>query len=175
MTESTLPTDVLNDEPPADATPPLVFDDAAHEPREKEAQQARDLAFQAAPFTWQGIALAPFAIDREGDWLIHRALIGAPSLGTVLINGTTFLADACRILWFCAHDPKEWLTALPEIDPRARALYLEQSIREWSVQNIPPGTQTQAVTFALDIYNRAHTTRVTIKPERRAHEDHAGN
>ena len=131
------------------------------------------MAWQAKPFVWQGKTLAPFAIDREGDWLLHRALINAPGLGVVFGQGSAFLHDACRILFFCAHDPDVWLA--PADDAQEAARVLEKRIRAWAVDAIPPGEQTAAVTMALEIYNRAHTTRAVAKPDRSINPEHSGN
>lgn len=179
-----LPRGIVEDTPPVAPLAPQVFVDDDADGKVTKRDLDRQLAFQARPFFWQGQQLAAFAIDREGDWLLHRALIGAPALGVVFGMGSAFTADACRILWFCAHDPREWQFPPRSLQDQANdiertphelAWDLEHRIRKWAVENIPDGTQTEAVTLAFAIFNRAHTTRAIAKPERPENEARSGN
>lgn len=166
--EASLPRALVSDKLPAPPPPaPIVIEDDPgqdqdHASRITHQEVSRETAFQAIPFTWHGVALAPFAIDRESDWLLHRALIGAPYLGLVFEHASAFLADARRILWFCSHDPSAWLTPSAAED---RAVALEQRIRTWGNAHIHPGEQIEATTLAFSIYNRAHTNRALVKPD----------
>lgn len=184
LPESELPRAIVEDTPPVGTFQAQVFEDSVHDGLQEKRELERQLAFQARPFTWRGKQLAPFAIDREGDWLLHRALIGAPALPIVFGQGSAFTLDACRILWFCSHDPREWQqpsldlqTQVDDIErtPQELAWDLEHRIRAWAVEHIPAGSQTEAVTLAFAIFNRAHTTRATVKPDCPENDERAGN
>lgn len=129
-----------------------IDDDKAVEQKEQE----RNMAVQAAPFTWRGKELHPFAIDREGDWLMYRTAIGKPSLAGVISDPPAFLSDAIAIVWFCSVDPREWIGVAP--------LEIDAKIRAWAVDNVASGEQNDIIQLAFDIFNRAHTTQAAIKP-----------
>jgi hypothetical protein len=179
-----LPRAIVADTPPPGTIQPQVFEDSVNDRLQEKRELERQLAFQARPFTWRGQQLAAFAIDREGDWLLHRALIGAPPLPIVFGQGSAFTLDACRILWFLSHDPREWQQPSRDLQaqvddiertPQELAWDLEHRIRAWAVEHIPDGSQTEAVTLAFAIFNRAHTTRATVKPDRPENEERSGN
>lgn len=124
-----------------------------------DAEKEREMAVRAIPFTWQGKELAPFAIDREADWMLFRGLIEAPSLEVAFSIPGGFVADAVRILFFCSNEPSAWITLL------SSPLELDAKIRGWSALNVPQGTQAEAVLRAIEIYNRAHSTQAVEKPD----------
>lgn len=126
----------------------IVFDDT----EVAKADAARDLAWRTGDqFTWHGKKLHPFAIDREGDWRAHRVALGVPELSSVLSEA--FMSDALRIVWFCSHDPGQWLPFLR--DPVA----LELKIRKWAAENVGTGEQQEITRLAIDIFNSAYKTR----------------
>lgn len=128
---------------------------------EADLEKERDDAFRATPFFWQGKELHPFAVDREADWLAFRASINAPELGKVAGGGITFLADAIRILFFCSSKPSLWMPLMGYPDT------LDEAIRSWAKENVPQGTQYEAVALALSIYNRAHATQSVPAPSKK--------
>lgn len=174
--------------PPSDAmrsTPLMVIDEAEDDASGHKAEQInRD--FGALPFFWKEKQLAPFAIDREGDWLRHRALLGEPDLDEVIRIPSAMLTDALRVLWFLSHDPAEWISVsdMKAVDDgeggqrwvrmtgRERALIIEGKIRAWSGEHVQPQEGMTAVLLFYDIYNRAHSTRAVAKPHEKedAHE-----
>lgn len=129
-----------------------IDDDKAVEQKEQE----RNTAVQAAPFTWRGKELHPFAIDREGDWLMYRTAVGKPPLGSVFADPLAFMSDAIAIVWFCSVEPREWIGVSP--------LDVDAKIRAWAVENVASGEQDKIIQLAFDIFNRAHMTQAAIKP-----------
>lgn len=123
-------------------------------------------AFAAPPFKWKDITLQPFAIDREGDWLLHRKLVGAPPLGEIIADVGAMTLDAMRVLWFCAHDPADWLA--PAADVTSRAQSIETRIREWARLHIEGNEIPASVSLFYEIFNRAHSTRATISGDGKA-------
>lgn len=126
-----------------------------------DPETVRETAFSAAPFHWRGIPLHPLAIGREADWLLHCQRIGLPPLAESLASTATFTAHAIRLLWFCAHEPSEWL-AVWMAGGVGAPLHLDARIRAWAEEVIPPGEQGAAVSLALEIHARAYTNRATI-------------
>lgn len=123
----------------------------------EDSEAKRNEAVRAAPFTWQGKTLQPFAIDREADWLAHRGAMERGSLHDRLSDPLTFLADAINILWLCSVDPDEWIGL--------SAFEVEKKVRAWARENIPSGEQENAITLAIEIFNRAHSTQAVAKPK----------
>ncbi len=120
------------------------------------------------PFFWKNIQLAPFAIDREGDWKLHRELLGAPPLDEVIRSPHAILPDALRVLFFCAHAPSSWigLPTMKEQDGRwiringhEQAMMLEMMIREWAGEQILRQDGAAAVNLFYDIFNSSQSTR----------------
>lgn len=172
--------------PPAEKVPIMVIDEGDDSEQAKAKASQVDADFAARPFYWKDRQLAAFAIDREGDWLRHRALMGDPDLDEIIRKPAAMLLDALRVLWFLAHDPAEWLS-LPDMQQvpdddggtrwvrmtgRERAQVLEEKIRAWGREHIQPQEGMTAVLTFYDIYNRAHATRATAKPHEKedAHE-----
>lgn len=169
----------------------IVLDDPLPEaPAEETKAQADraaevEAAYACKPFYWKDQQLFPFAISREGDWLQHRIALGCPPLDQLIVQPALMIADACRVLWFCAHAPSEWLHQPTmkqnetgqwhTVSLMDRALVLEERIRDWADQHILPAEQVLAVNLFYDIYNRAHTTRTAIKPHPHHDETKAGN
>lgn len=169
----------------------IVLDDPMPDDHREEtlAQDQRtaevEAAYACTPFYWKDQQLHPFAISREGDWLQHRIALGCPSLDQLIGVPALMIADACRVLWFCAHAPGDWLhqptmkqTEDGQWQPLTlmdRALALEERIRQWADEHILPAEQVLAVNLFYDIYNRAHTTRTAIKPHPHHDETKAGN
>ena len=136
-------------------------------------------AFQTEQRTWKGTPLAPFAIDREGAWMLHRHMVGAPPLPDIIENVGAMALDAIRVLWFCAHEPNEWLAAPDgeraadltwhKFTPTERAQRLEQRISEWSREHITGAEIPEAVSTFYELFSAAHSTRTTTASDGRAH------
>lgn len=161
-------------------------DDAQHSERKAEEVQA---AYGVKPYFWKQIQLAPFAIDREGDWMQHRSLLGAAPLGDIIRLGPAMVPDALRVLWFLAHDPAEWLS-MPNmkqvqgedgepqwirLTSQERALELETKIRAWAAQHVTRDEGPLAVNLFYDIFNSAHSTQAIAKPHERRDDQKAKN
>lgn len=136
------------------------------------------VAFQSDQRTWKDTQLAPFAIDREGAWMLHRHVMGAPPLPEIIDNVQAMALDAMRVIWFCAHDPKEWIAA-PDgergadlawhrFTPADRAHRLEQRITEWARDNITAAEIPAAVSMFYELFSSAHSTRATIASDGKA-------
>lgn len=134
---------------------------------EDSADQTTAAAFAAPPFQWKDITLQPFAIDREGDWLLHRKQMGAPPLSDIISDVGAMALDAMRVLWFCAHEPADWLS--PARDAATRALAVETRIRDWARTHIDGTEIPAAVALFYEIFNRAHSTRAIISSDGKAH------
>ncbi len=172
--------------------PPVMMDDAGDDAELNETRSAEvEKAFAVKPFFWRDIKLAPFAIDREGDWLQHRELLDAPPLGEVMRRSSAMALDAMRVLWFLAHDPAEWLN-MPgskwiedeqdkdkgrwvRLSGKERAMELESKIRAWGAENVTSQEGTDMVALFYDIYMSAHSTRATAKPSEHRNDDRAKN
>lgn len=138
-------------EPFTDSSPP-------QEPLNRE--QLRNAAFQSAAFYWKDQPLQPLAISREADWLLHCHQIGLPPLsGDLSSHSATFFPYAIRLVWFCAHEPKEWLGA-------GRASFgLDKVIRNWADAHVLPGDQPAFIKLAWDIYDRAYLNKAVPQPD----------
>jgi hypothetical protein len=159
---------------PASA-PIMMDDDVPTDGQDKKTEV--DEAFAARPFFWKLFKLAPFAIDREGDWLRHRVMLQEPSLDELIREPNAMMADVARVLWFLTHEPEEWL-ALPSMKQLGeaedyrwvklsafdRAMVLELKIRAWSIEHIHHSEAVQALALFYDIYQRAQATRATSRP-----------
>jgi len=164
---------------------PMPFQDDADAIAASQRTQEVEAAYACQPFTWKDQQLAPFAISREGDWIQHRIALGCPPLDQLIGTPALMIADAYRVLWFCAHEPKEWLHQPTMKQDEAgqwhtvslmdRAIALEERIRQWADEHILPVEQVLAVNLFYDIYNRAHTTRTAIKPHPHHDATKAGN
>jgi hypothetical protein len=155
------------------ASAPIMMDDDD----ESDASSKKtnlDADFGALPFFWKGRELAPFAIDREGDWNRHREALEDGPLKDLIRHPFALLPDALRVIWFCAHEPREWLS-MPgmiqdsegnwkRLTPKEKALNLEETIRAWSRENIDNSEQALVVSLFYDIYQRAQSTRATSRP-----------
>lgn len=154
MTESPTPNfqppiTLIDEPPPEDTTPP-------------PEQQS----YAAPPFAWKDMALAPFAVDREAEWMLHRNLMGAPPLQDIIHDIGSVALDAMRVLWFCAHDPAEW--CVPARDANARAQRLENRIRDWARDHISADEIPSAVSLFYEIFTRAHSTRASVAGDGRS-------
>lgn len=170
---------------PAPPVPVMILDDGDDSEATKKRASEVDAAFGGLPFFWKDKQLAPFAIDREGDWLRHRELMEDSPLDEIIRLPFAMLPDALRVLWFLSHEPKEWLgiPGMKEIETedggsrwvrltgKERALILEEKIRTWGAANIAHSEATTAVMLFYDIYTRAQGTRALAKSGER-HDDH---
>jgi hypothetical protein len=157
---------------------PIMLDDCPDTEPEETKTSSVNAAFTAQPFFWKNIQLAPFAIDREGDWNRHREILEDVPLKDIMRLPFAVLPDALRVIWFCAHDPREWLSLSGMVQDeegnwrrltqKEKALNLEEKIREWSRLHISNSEQALAVGLFYDIYQRAQATRATALP----HETH---
>lgn len=164
----------------SETVPVMVIDGASEEAENTKAEEVQN-AFGALPFFWKDKELAPFAIDREGDWLRHREMIEDAPLDEVIRKPFAMVPDALRLLWFLSHEPNEWLgiPGMKEIETeddgtrwirltgKDRALALEAKIRAWANNNVAHSEATTAVGLFYDIYNRAQMTRAVSKPSER--------
>lgn len=160
---------------------PIMMDDVPDTDTSQTKAAEVKAAFAAHPFYWKNIQLAPFAIDRESDWLLHREVLFAPELNDIMNQPNAMMPDVCRVLWFLSHDPAEWLS-MPgmkqfgeehdfrwvRLSSHERALALELKIREWAVRHIHHAEGVAALTLFYEIYTRAQATRATALP----HETH---
>jgi hypothetical protein len=152
----------------------------AHEdPTDTAARTARAeevaAAYAVTPRHWKDIPLAPFAISREADWLLHRTALGCPPLEQLIQQPQAMLSDALRVLWFLAHDPVAWLSlpSMREVEgrwqPRTahdRALELEATIRAWADEHVSNDEHALAVLLFYEIYNGTRETRTSVKPSK---------
>jgi hypothetical protein len=166
------------------APPVMVIDEEAADPglSDQHATQL-DQAFGVKPFFWKHLPLAPFAIDREGDFMRHRELLGDAPLREVIRLPMALVPDALRVLWFCSHEPREWLM-IPthrqndegewrRLDSQERAMIVEDKIRSWARENVSSTEQALAVETFYEIYQSAQSTRAISKPSE--HSDRAKN
>lgn len=144
-----------------------------------------DAAYGVKPFYWKDTELAPFAIDREGDWMRHRELLGEPVLSEILAMYRAMLPDALRVIWFCIVEPSEWLK-IPVMyqddegnwyrrTAQERALLVEDKIREWAQQNVSRTEGPLAVDLFYEIFKSAQSTRAVAKPSEHQREDKLKN
>lgn len=139
-----------------------------------DRDQERAAAFSAPPFFWKETELAPLAISREADWLLHCQRIGLPTLDAVINEGDAFLAHAIRMIWFCAHRPSKWLAHWIGWDSTVAPYKLDLEIREWADEQITPGDDAiAAIKLALAIHDRARINQATLIDEEDA--DAEGN
>lgn len=166
--------------PPRSAPAPRVFDDPAADDRAREERHttAQQIAFSASPFEWRGKQLAPFAVSREADWMLHRCLIGAPPLSTLIGDQGAMWPDAIRVVWFCSHDPEVWQTKppVPCIDndddrdePTRRAIAVEREIRAWADRSFTADEMKSIVLLFFRIFNRAHKNHAVVKSDSGGH------
>lgn len=171
MNEASLPPSIIEDVAPKEDAPrlaPVILDDDGDTSSvAARGEQEREIAFAAAPFTWQGNGLLPFTFGRECDFLLHRALVNAPSLDLVINRPSAFLLDAARILYLCSHPSSEWTGKL--------GAPLDAAVLLWAETHIPPGTQNAAIELAQEIFERSRTNRPVIKPEPRGKGSDGGN
>lgn len=144
-----------------------------------------DSAFGVKPFFWKDIELAPFAIDREGDWMRHRELLGEPTLAEIIGFYRAMLPDALRVIWFCIVKPEEWLK-IPVMyqdqdgswfrrTAQERALLVEEKIRGWAQENVSRTEGPLAVDLFYEIFKSAQSTRAVAKPSEHQKEDKLKN
>ncbi len=187
--------------------PPIIDDDPAraiatggsglstqlHAPFAAEADEGPAAAARAAEVSaayatpapmWKDIPLAPLAISREGDWLLHRTALGAPPLEQIISQPQAMIGDALRVLWFLAHDPAEWLSlpSMQQIGDRwvqrtaqERALDLETRIRKWGDQHVANEEHGLLVTLFYQLYNGTRETRTAVKQSPHHDPVKAGN
>lgn len=178
--------------PPAAAIPgvPVMAVDAGDDEEASHAKAAQvQQTFGARPFYWKERELAPFAIDREGDWLRHRELLEEAPLSEVVRLPFAMVPDAIRVLWFLSHPPSEWLS-LPgmkqvesedgelrwvRLTGKERAILLEEKIRAWGAANVANHEGSLAVKLFYDIYESAQSTRAIAKPHERHDPNRAKN
>ena len=168
-------------EPEASTTTvPVMVMDATPDAEDTRANEVQ-AAFSAPAFHWKEKTLAPFAIDREGDWLRHREMMEDAPLDEVIRKPFAMVPDARRVLWFLSHEPSEWLgiPSMKEIETedggtrwirltgKDRAIALEMKIREWGNSAVHHSEVTMLVGLFYDIYNSAQSTRAIAKPSER--------
>lgn len=173
--------DTLPNAAPLPNVPVMMVDsgDDAESAQAKSAQVQQD--FSAQPFFWKDVQLAPFAIDREGDWLRHRELLEEAPLSEVIRLPFAMVPDAIRVLWFLTHAPSEWL-GIPgmkqveaeegelrwvRLSGKERAIVLEEKIRAWGAEHVANHEGSLAVKLFYEIYQRAQGTRAIAKPHER--------
>lgn len=166
------------------SAPVMILDATDDSGGEKHAVEVNQ-SFGIKPFFWKGTELAPFAIDREGDWQRHREAMNEPPLGEIIRNAQSMLTDALRVLWFCAHSPREWLSIPSMIrddegnwtrqSTLDRALMLEDKIRTWSRENVANNEQAMAVSLFYEIFQSAYSTKAVPKPSEHSSATRAKN
>jgi hypothetical protein len=167
------------------ATPVMIIDGMEDAQTDTAHAATVSEAFTAKPFHWKDKELAPLAIDREGDWQRHREIMGDPQLHEIIRNPQSMVIDALRVIWFCAHDPKVWLSIHSMVmddegnwtrrTAQEKALVLEDKIRQWSRDNVANNEQAMAVSLFYDIYQRAQSTRAVPKPSEHSNEQRSKN
>lgn len=162
------------------STVPVMVMDKTEDAEDTRANEVQN-SFGASPFFWKEKQLAPFAIDREGDWLRHREMMEDAPLDEVIRKPFAMVPDALRVLWFLSHEPSEWLgiPSMKEIETedggtrwirltgKERAIALEMKIREWGNSAVHHSEATMLVGLFYDIYNSAQSTRAIAKPSER--------
>ncbi len=108
-----------------------------------------------------------------------------PPLGEIIRNAQSMLTDALRVLWFCAHSPREWLSIPSMIrddegnwtrqSTMDRALMLEDKIRAWSRENVANNEQAMAVSLFYEIFQSAYSTKAVPKPSEHSSATRAKN
>jgi len=166
------------------SAPVMILDATDDNGGEKHAVEVNQ-SFGSKAFHWKDTELAPFAIDREGDWQRHREAMNEPPLGEIIRNAQSMLTDALRVLWFCAHPPREWLSIPSMIrddegnwtrqSTLDRALMLEDKIRAWSRENVANNEQAMAVSLFYEIFQSAYSTKAVPKPSEHSSASRAKN
>lgn len=164
------------------AAPLPPEDEADTHARQQRAEEVA-AAYSVPGRDWKGIPLAPFAISREADWLLHRTSLGCPPLEQLITHPQAMLSDALRVLWFLSHKPAAWLgiPSMQEIEGRwqqrtayDRAMELEEKIRAWADRHVSNDEHALAVLLFYDIYNGTRETRTAVKPAKDHDADKAG-
>jgi hypothetical protein len=152
---------------PKPKTPAVYLDPGEESTPTAAAPAVEQITFQEGIFHLQGTPLSPFAVDRESAWHLHRAQLSAPpvqQLGTLGEWGQ----DAIRILWFCSHEPSDWINAPmgQRVDgqwvrytPEQRAANLEIKMTEWSQSALAGSALPEIVNLALAILASASKNR----------------
>lgn len=166
-------------------TAPVLVTDLDDPDADRKHRGELDQAFGVRPFFWKDQQLAPFAIDREGDWMRHRELLGEPDLKEIVRLPLAMQPDALRVIWFLAHDPAEWLSISSMVIGKDgewirlsafdRAMKVEEKIRAWALQNVGGQEGPLIVNLFYDIFNSAHSTRAVSKPSDQHDEERAKN
>lgn len=162
---------------------PMPFEDESDAAAIAQRTQEVAAAYAVAQHDWKGRPLAPFAISREADWLLHRSALGCPPLEQLITTPQAMLSDALRVLWFLSHEPAEWLArpSMKEVEGRwkirsaqERALEIEQAIRDWADQHVSNDEHALAVMLFYDLYNGNRETRTAVKPAKEHSPEKAG-
>lgn len=114
--------------------------DAAEEQDEKE----REEAFDQVPM-WRGKPLLAWSLERERFFHSHRCAAGAPRLSRAVDDWDAFLLDALRILYFCHHEPEDFIGM--GRDP----MRLEAEIQKWGSEQVPRELEDEARVVAMRI------------------------
>lgn len=165
-------------------TAPFAHEEAADTAARAARAEEVNAAYAVTGRHWKALPLAPFAISREADWLLHRTALGCPPLEQIIQQPQAMLSDALRVLWFLAHDPAAWLSlaSMHQVEgrwqPRTahdRALELEATIRTWADEHVSNDEHTLAVLLFYEIYNGTRETRTSVKPSKEHDATKAGN
>ena len=159
-------------EPPA--MPVAVFADGGDDEAD---EREREAAFDAV-FRWRGRELLPFSSSRKSLFLQLRLAMGAPDLTACLRDLDAFLGDAARILFLCSHAPEDRLAggqAPGWGQLRANPAALQAEIDRWTDENIPGGSESEAVVTGYRIYAAAGRNRHEPAPGPRLSADELGN
>lgn len=160
---------------------PVLFVDDENDERSTQQRTAEvEAAYGVQTFFWKDLPLQPFAISIEGDWMRHREILGDAPLGEVINLGIAMVPDALRVIWFCSHEPREWLM-LPtmargedgewrKLTGQERAFSLEEKIRKWADANVSRQEWPLAVSVFYQLYNSAQITRAVAKPSEHTKE-----
>jgi hypothetical protein len=153
-----------------------VFVDPGEEPVENAVVPPEQVTFLAKSFQWRDQKLAPFAIDRESAWHLHRFCLGAPDLTEVAVDTGAFLPDALRMIWFCSQEPEAWLSmpsgrwedqdgerVWKKLSSRERAIQLELKITAWANEHVAAKEIPEIVDLAYAVYTSAHKNQVGIQ------------
>lgn len=140
------------------------FEDDILQERTAAAAQERVAAYDAA-FAWHGRDLEPWTIGREQLYLKLRAADAALPLHLALQHPESFLGDAVKVLYLCAHQPAEWRHLRADVPA-----FLE-AVEAWAGSAILRDEQSDAIETALRILNAASSTRAVPRPGEKGGDD----
>lgn len=141
----------------ADQAPAPVVQRGATQDAEDDAEQAREAAFNREGYEWHGLPLIGLTSGRWSLFVQQRAAVtDLPFLDAMMGDG--WFADAIRILYFCATEPKDWA------GHRRDSLGWQEEIERWADQHVPLHERIAAEALAFQIYQDSNINRHVVAP-----------